>query len=139
MKTEELDWMSLVNTSLLPPVKPSTAPPSHHQTLSCVSSTSVAIGSATSAATLGPVIAEGRVWALPGSARPIVMSGRGVIGNPLFCTVNDNEMTLHPMKPRISIEAAVGGKYYMATEALKSNPRHVNSDDWYYTTKQFFL
>ncbi|XP_063863823.1 uncharacterized protein LOC135102445 isoform X3 [Scylla paramamosain] len=39
MMTEELDWMSLVNTSLLPPIKHSTAPQSHHQNLSYVSST----------------------------------------------------------------------------------------------------
>ncbi|MPC30322.1 hypothetical protein E2C01_023583 [Portunus trituberculatus] len=35
-------------------------------------------------------------------------------------------MSLHLMRPRFRIEAVVGGKP-MATEALKSNPRHLHT------------
>ena len=60
----------------------------------------------------------------------------------LYSKKKCQEMSLRPMRPRLSIEAVVGGKS-MATEALKPNPRrlgtHKQSNDWYYTTKQFFL
>ena len=60
----------------------------------------------------------------------------------LFSQKKSQEMSLRPMRPRFSIEAVVGGMF-MATEGLKSNPRHLHtckqSDDWYYITKQLFL
>ncbi|MPC78921.1 hypothetical protein E2C01_073429 [Portunus trituberculatus] len=44
-------------------------------------------------------LAEGPVRALPGTAELIVMSGRGVIRNPLFCTVNDNVCSVKDSSP----------------------------------------
>ena len=46
----------------------------------------------------------------------------------LFSKTKPQEMSLHPMRPRFSIEAVVGGKS-MATEALNQTPdifAHVN-------------
>ncbi|MPC60962.1 hypothetical protein E2C01_055024 [Portunus trituberculatus] len=44
-------------------------------------------------------------------------------------------MSLHPMRSRFSIDAGVAGSKIKPPNIFT----HVNSDDWYYTTKQLFL